>query len=241
MVQGAWHHRWTERFENYSEQFDQIVVSVYKKDTHKLTLYPHILSHPKVCVVLSDSSFPTGADWYQNIWYHCLTTKSGLQQVSTRYVIKTRTDECFSNLHLMREKVETLNKNISINIYFKSDRYHPFHIGDHLFGGPTHLFRKGFEILEHHVRSDLFHNTALVAEQKICISLLAAAGEPPDWRAVGNQMQRHWEVIDATYLEPFWFNGPSVGTVGATLAEIKVCEQSDPSVEFFDCAAKYFE
>lgn len=241
LVQGAWHHRWTERWEHYVDTFDQIVISVYKKDAHKLCLYPHILDHPKTTIVLNDGVFPQGADWYGNIYYQCLTTRSGLRHVWCDHVIKTRTDEYFSNMHIMRDQIASTRKNASINIYFKRPRYHAFHIGDHLFGGPTSLFQKGFDILQHHVRHDLFHNTSLVAEQKICISLLLASGEAVDWHHCGSQMLRHWTVVDARRLEPFWFNGPSVGTVGGTLDDIAACEAGDESVELFDCVTKYFE
>lgn len=240
LVQGAWHHRWTERFDHYVDVFDQIVVSCYKSDIAKAAQYPHILNHPKTTVVLNHSWFPPGADWYGNIWYQCLTTRAGLQQVTTLDVIKTRSDEYFSNMQVMRDAIRDQCKNISINIYFKRPCWFPFHIGDHLYGGSTRLFRQAFDILEQGLLVDRWLNSSHAAEQKICISILEAAGETVDTTRATQLMTKHWNVVDAALLEPFWFNAPSVGTVGSCVADIQKCEQHNITVELFDSVDKYY-
>jgi hypothetical protein len=240
LIQGAWHHRWTERFAHYAEVFDQIVISCYKSDITKAAQYPHILNHPKTTLVLNHSWFPPGADWYGNIWYQCLTTRAGLQQVRTDHVIKTRSDEYFSNLDLMRDEISRQSCNISINIYFKRPCWFPFHIGDHLYGGRTTLFRQAFDILEQSLLVDRWNSSSHAAEQKICISILEAAGEKADIDAASLLMNKHWNVIDAALLEPFWFNAPSVGTVGCCVADIQKCEELNPTVELFDSVDKYY-
>lgn len=241
LIQGAWHSRWTERFEEYSSIFDQIVVSIYKNDLSKLALFPNVLAHPKLSVVLNHSSIPPGADWYGNVWYQCLTTRAGLQQVRCDYVIKARTDEYWSNLSVMKTAVETSGRMACINIYFKKPCWFPFHIGDHLYGGSTDVFRRGFDILEQNLAKDSFNNSSMAAEQKICLSLLSAAGEVPNWINSSTQMRANWTTINAALLEPFWFNAPSVGTVGRTLAHIAECETHNPTVDLFDSIDKYFE
>lgn len=241
IVQGSWHHRWTEKFEDYCTQFDQIVVSCYKNDAVKMCAYPHILNHPQVSVVLNHNSLPDGADWYGNVWFQCLTTRAALQQVRTDHVIKTRTDEYFSNLNLMRNRIEASGLNCCINIYFKRACWFPFHIGDHLYGGRTDLFRRGFDILESHLKVDRFRNSSHAAEQKICLSLLEAEGRVPNWTQSGQQMLQSWTVFDAKLLEPFWFNAPSVGTVGSTVEEVAQCEANNITVDIFDSIDKYFD
>lgn len=241
LIQGAWHSRWTERFDEYANTFEEIVISTYKNDISKLALFPNVLSHPKVSVVLNHSSIPPGADWYGNVWYQCLTTRAALQQVRSQYVIKARTDEYWSNLNLMKSAVETSSKMVCINIYFKKPCWFPFHIGDHLYGGPTSLFKRGFDILEQNLAQDRFNNSSMAAEQKICVSLLSAAGEVPNWQQSRTPMLAHWQTIDASLLEPFWFNAPSVGTVGNTVHHIRECESNNPTVDLLNSIDKYFE
>ena len=241
LVQGAWHHRWTEKFDHYSQVFDQIVISCYKSDIAKAAQYPHILNHPKTTLLFNHSWFPPGADWYGNIWYQCLTTRAGLQQVRTDHVIKTRSDEYFSNMNVMRDAIAQQGRSISINIYFKRPCWFPFHIGDHLYGGDTKLFLKAFDILEQGLLVDRFRNSSHAAEQKICVSVLEAAGETVRLDRAAQLMRQHWNVIDAALLEPFWFNAPSVGTVGSTVQQIAQCEAHNVTVDLFDSVDKYYD
>jgi hypothetical protein len=241
LVQGPWHSRWLDRFDQYVGVFDQIVVSTYSHQIKNLMCWQSQLSHPKVTVILSPSWFPSGADSYGNVWYQCLTTLAGLRAATSDHVIKSRTDECWSNLQVMKRKIKSTNRFASVNIYFKRPEWFPYHIGDHLFGGPTSLMTKGFEILERDLLVDGFGNSRRAAEQKICTSLLTAAGESTDWNNPSAAMLKWWTIQPARELEPFWFNAPSVGTVGTTQNQVAECEQHNLTVELFDHINSYYK
>jgi hypothetical protein len=234
LIQGSWNPRWLTKLDHYKTIFDQIVVSTYTKDSRYLSAYSDQLSDPKITVILNPSWIPDSADTYGNVWYQCLTTLAGLKAVSSDHVIKSRTDEHWSNLDVMVHKIKASNRLVSVNIYFKRPCWFPFHIGDHLFGGPTDLLRRGFEILQSHLTVDRFGNSRKAAEQKICVSLLQAAGETVDWHNPAPLMLKWWSIQPAHELEPFWFNAPSVGTVGSTQDQVAECEQHNPTVELFD-------
>ena len=241
LVQGNWTPRWLERWHHYQDTFDQIVVSCYKDEAAQLLQYDFLVQDHKVTWVLNDRAFPTGVDWYGNIWYQCKTTLAGLAQVRCDHVIKTRTDEYWSNMNLLRDRVISTDQYVGINIYFKKWNVFPLHIGDHLFGGPTNKLIGGFRLLRNLLSTDYFQNTHRAAEQKICASLLMNDGEQPQWHDCRDQLRKHWQVISAEILEPFWFNAPSVGTFGSTLTQIAQCEQHNKTVVLYDHIDKYLE
>ena len=72
-----------------------------------------------------------------NIYYQASSTYSGLEKAETKFSIKVRSDESYSNLDVF---VKTINENpermITGDIFFWSD-YVCFHISDHAIGGKT--------------------------------------------------------------------------------------------------------
>lgn len=241
LVQGQWSDRWLERYDHYCSVFDEIVISTYKKHMPQIAQHEHLINNHSVRIVLNDEAFPPGVDWYGNIWHQCKTTLAGLQIARTDLVVKTRCDEYWSNMHVFRDRLEQDARLLSINIYFKKWNVFPLHIGDHLFGGDTQKLRLGFETLQELLRTDRFGNTRHAAEQKITASLLISQGETPEWQDCRQQLRQNWQVISAAHLEPFWFNAPSVGTYGSTLAQVAECEKHNATVHLFDTIDKYLE
>lgn len=241
LVQGPWCTTWLEKYTEYDQVFDEIIISTYKRDMVHIQAHEHLIHNHKVRIVLNDEAFPPGVDWYGNVWHQCKTTLQGLKLVQSRLVVKQRTDEYWSNLNLMRQRLESDTRLCSINIYFKKWNVFPLHIGDHLFGGDAHVLTQGFTLLQQLLRVDHFQNRARAAEQKICAAILMSQGESPVWTDCRDQLRRHWQVLDATLLEPFYFHAPSVGTHGTTLAQVAQCERHNRTVHLFDTIDKYLE
>jgi hypothetical protein len=241
LVQGKWHTTWLTQWDHYQEVFDEIIISTYKQDLAELISHENLILNHKVRIVLNDDAFPPGVDWYGNIWHQCKTTLNGLKLTQSAHVVKCRTDEYWSNMHMVRDRIKQDARLLSINIYFKKWNVFPLHIGDHLFGGSTAQLTKGFELLQQLLKVDYFGNTQRAAEQKICAALLMSQGEIPNWSDCRSQLRSHWQVLDAQLLEPFWFSAPSVRTQGATLSQVASCEAHNRTVHFFDHVDKYLE
>jgi hypothetical protein len=240
-VQGPWNTRWLERWDHYTNTFDQIVLSCYKSDMAQIVAHDCLIHNHDVTIILNDQAFPSGVDWYGNIWHQCKTTLAGLKQVRTTHVVKTRTDEFWSNMHVVRDRVTTDARLLSINIYMKKWNVFPLHMGDHLFGGHTQTLQAGFQTLHQLINVDYFGNRNRAAEQKIAASMLISQGIQPNWQDCRQQLRDHWQVIDARLLEPFWFNAPSVNTCGSTLDQVAECERNNHTVHLFDHIDKYLE
>lgn len=241
LLQGPWNTTWMQRYDHYDQVFDEIIISTYKRDMIQIAQHAQLIHNHKVRIVLNDEAFPPGVDWYGNVWHQCKTTLHGLQMVKSDLVVKHRTDEYWSNMHVLRHRLESDDRLLSINIYFKKWNVFPLHIGDHLFGGNTQTLVKGFSVLQQLLFRDHFQNRARAAEQKICAAILMSQGETPDWLDCRDQLRRHWQVLDAVLLEPFYFHAPSVGTQGTTLAQVAECERNNSTVHLFDTLDKYLE
>jgi hypothetical protein len=88
---------------------------------------------PNFKVVLSQYPTDFGA---QNFHLQILSTLAGLQMVKTKYVIKVRGDEKWSNPHRILDSVKTNPKKVwTSSIFFRAWQYSEYHISDHIIAG----------------------------------------------------------------------------------------------------------
>jgi hypothetical protein len=81
----------------------------------------------------------------QNIYYQVYTTIRGLYEVKTKYVLKVRSDEIYSDLKdLIDEIFINPDKIITTNIFIRRVNHFPYHCSDHLLGGLTKNLIKMF-------------------------------------------------------------------------------------------------
>ena len=82
-------------------------------------------------------------------FYWAMTSiHNGLKACDTKYIIKIRSDERYSNLQPMVDRIEEFpNAFVTTNIFFKPWRIHEFHISDHIFGGRTDLLLQTWELM----------------------------------------------------------------------------------------------
>lgn len=78
-----------------------------------------------------------------NIFYQVLSTLNGLNQVTTKNVIKVRADEHYENLlPVINKMVE--GKMITSNVFFRRDSYKKFAASDHIMAGDTERMKTLF-------------------------------------------------------------------------------------------------
>ena len=77
-----------------------------------------------------------------NFYYAICGMDNALQQVETKYFIRTRGDEVFENLdNLISVFEQDTNKFVCGNIFTRSWNSRPMHIGDHLYVAKTSVMR----------------------------------------------------------------------------------------------------
>jgi hypothetical protein len=137
------------------EDFSDVVISAWKDDEgtdwNEVDKQPNttiVLNkpiHQKVAAYLAKKCDPSRTFYYQTA-----INFYGLQQVATEYVIKTRSDEYFSDFSKMIQTFGETGKLISGNAFWRPE--HPgnngfFHIGDHVFICETEVALSAYEMM----------------------------------------------------------------------------------------------
>ena len=78
-----------------------------------------------------------------NCYRQFFLVKKALEQVGTEYVIKVRTDEYYTDLSPVMEKIVAgENKLVSTSTYFRKPEIRPWHPSDHVFGCKTEHMKR---------------------------------------------------------------------------------------------------
>lgn len=174
---------------NYKEYTDHIVISHWDTDDLQLLDYlgEHNIRHTRVT-----NKFHTEYNVYhnQNVYYQVYTSVKGMEQVTTPFVMKLRTDQWFGNLVPMFEAVRTYqNKYVCANLHFRPDALVKYHASDKLIGGNTNDMLETFKIADHRIR----HNA---------VALMAGAYMFTDDRSVVSEERMLQDLAIYSYNNP---------------------------------------
>ncbi len=120
-------------------QYGNVIVSCYNDD--------YDIDHENFEIVRSKDDaynfFNT-----ENIYRQSLTTLAGLKKTKTTHTIKVRSDEKYTNLQPIIDKInDNPNKFITNNIWFTDIETEPFHPSDHLICAKTESLIKTFSLV----------------------------------------------------------------------------------------------
>lgn len=129
--------------------------------------------------------------------YHLRAMELVLPRIQTPYVMRTRSDECWSNLALLIERFETdTSKTIFGNIFFRPWSVCPFHIGDHVFIGTTDTIYGTYNRLINEANRYVFEYCAEVSFTKAMLDHL-------DLKHTRKHFEQTVDIIDINILAPF--------------------------------------
>ena len=211
ILQGPWHTQWLTQIDQYLKVFDEIVISTYASPDLLQWVVSTDLAN--IRVVINDLWIPRGYDNSGNIFYQVKTTASALQSVQSQYVVKSRLDESYSNMQLIKDTILANPDRItSINLFFRKNSHISYHISDHVFGGKTSAVKAAFdgimdmcsvskiELLK--LFSGFYH-----AEVMITWNLLRAAKVDLFKDSILDHMTKNIKIVPIQSLEPFVFGG----------------------------------
>jgi len=140
---------------NYKEYTDNIVVSHW--DSDNLDLLEYFTEYDIQSTLVTNKSHKAyNAYNNQNVYYQVYTTLSGLEKVTTPYVLKLRTDQWYGNLEPFFNAVrQEPNKFICTNLHFRPDHICKYHPSDKLIGSNTQDLLKTFQIASHRVKHEV--------------------------------------------------------------------------------------
>jgi hypothetical protein len=170
---------------------------------------------PNFKVVLSQYPTDFGA---QNFHLQIISTLTGLQMVKTKYVIKVRGDEKWSNPQRIIDCVKlNSNKIWTSSIFFRAWQYAEYHISDHIMAGTLdnlllmfseckRIFDNGELNLSKWKIDGKMHKWVKThaPEERITKAYLRAKSpdrfEKVDGRVL---MKEHFEILDIQMLKPY--------------------------------------
>lgn len=119
-----------ETYNFYIEAYPQypIIISTWSNHQLDLSYFPHNLT-------LVQTHLPQ-TPGEQNMNYQFISTLNGLDNVKTKYVIKFRGDEYYSNVNTLVESIKSNTSKIwTAPIFFRHPFHFKYHISDHIIGG----------------------------------------------------------------------------------------------------------
>jgi hypothetical protein len=153
VIQGPLNESSLSNISNYQKTTKNIVISTW--DKYDDSTKSHIPEDPNIVFVASDSGWALNwrGVYYNNanIALQAITTLKGLDKVKTKYAIKVRSDEIYTDISQFAETMKVnKEKLITNNVLFQPDDVEKFHPSDHVIGGTTNNMLGTFEKLENY-------------------------------------------------------------------------------------------
>jgi hypothetical protein len=194
--------------ENYKDC--PVIISTWVDNTIDFKTLPE-----NFIVLLSPYPYDFGA---QNLNLQLISTLNALQSVKTKYVIKVRGDEYYSNLQYVLNSIKVEpNKIHTSSIFFRAWQYAEYHISDHVMAGTLVNMLTMFKESKYNFDTGKvnvskwkvdgnFHKwvTTHAPEERITKSYLNAK-EPFRFEKVDGRilMKEHFNILDIELLYPY--------------------------------------
>lgn len=195
-----------ETYNYYVETYPQfpIVISTWSDHTLDLSYFPNN-------VKLIQAKLPQNRG-EQNMNYQFISTINGLNNVTTKYVIKVRGDEYYSNINYIRNLIESDESKIwTVPVFFRHGSDFPYHISDHLMAAVTDTLRFMFSSAKHSFDNNLIYHVNdgkryLYWEPEINLTksyLIAKYPTTFHKKEMGKIMVENFDIIPIHNLKPY--------------------------------------
>lgn len=201
-------------------KFGKVIISTWKSDGLKPS--KKFLSKHDITIIQADSDNYKHMYSNANMNYQVASTLNGLKKVDTKYVIKLRSDEYYSDLSKFIEKIKNNpEKIITNNFFFSRNDSEPFHPSDHVIGGTTEnllsMFNYAFKICQKELgsialSSNYFDipkwrnrdgNRKVSPEAFLCFCYLLSKGVKLDLSKSKEIMKKYYDVVPVTDMGKF--------------------------------------
>ncbi len=220
VIQGPLNEASINSIDAISNQFENVIVSHWNEDDsdlrkrirskNTLLVSQETPNREKTFGVMKDSTF----------YYSICSTLMGIKNSKSKYTIKMRSDEFYSDFSELKEVFrQDDEKFVFGNIFAKPWSHSPYHIGDHLFVAKTEYLRKGYDFLydSYTTGANLFKNPWLIqgfpprqtAENILAKSFLNAKKITNNWELKSTFID-NFDIVDINELGDYqarWVHG----------------------------------
>lgn len=146
VVQGPFDEHSLNNLKNYAK-FGPVIVVGWTNATTDLLAQATAKCHEVGAQLITLPTTPTEHLLNpQNIYRQACTTAAGLARVETTFAAKVRSDESYEDLSEMIARLHREPSRVwASSVFFRCDRQHKFHCGDHIVAGNARLLQRGFE------------------------------------------------------------------------------------------------
>lgn len=215
VIQGSL-HIYTARMCNYHKNLNT-VVSTWKSSIDPEEFLKDCL-RPNLTIVVNDLPDITGINNNANRYYQFMSSLYGMQAVKTKFAIKARSDEYYSNLDpLIAASIESPEKIVTNDVFFRKTKAYPYHPSDHLMVGKTEYMTTMFSDCANKCKNQIFPG---VPEQQMGMMFIARRENENDSHAdlpqgpnnhqkITELMVKHFDVVSTSELGEFvvMYNG----------------------------------
>jgi hypothetical protein len=217
-------------YETYKDYFAEIIVSTYQEQIPEEYLKFINDTGMVLCDLHSLFEIPENVrNISYNLGYHAFTAGIGIAASRTKYTIKHRTDEYWSNLDKLIEKfMQNDNKWVSNTTVLNAKSNWLFHMPDHLFIAKTDLLVATFRRIILQLLDDTYeknHEGGSATEITFTKAWLRTNGVEPDPERHDDQMTMFFDIVNDREFHPFIIR---INGANMTLTEK---HQLDPSMD----------
>lgn len=184
-------------FQFYSEQYSDIKIIFSTWNNHKLDTKKFSDNHILVTQNLPQIRGP------QNQYLQILSSSTGINLVDTKYVIKLRGDEYFSNLEYILDEVKkTPNKLHTSPIWFRHWSFREYHASDHIIAGTKENMKLMFDTAKYNFNNSIIKHW----EPEIMLTrsyIMAKEGDRYDTVDGRILMKDNFSIFKIKPLEPY--------------------------------------
>lgn len=140
---------------------------------------------------------------YQNLNYQLVSTLGGLKCVKTKYVIKQRGDEYWSNIERMVEQIKKNDDKLFTSpIWFRHWKFSEYHASDHIVAGTKENVELFFQSTKNNFDIKKFED--FYPETVLTRSYLEAKDKKAFYNTDGRiMMAQYFDIIDLVPLKPY--------------------------------------
>ena len=233
VIQGPLVNYWNAMAEGLAHVYDylkfaeRVIISSWDDSLERFepNKLEQAIGHGNITLITDDINKYDDCYNNSNICYQVVSSLNGIKKVRTKYAIKVRSDEYYTDL-LMKSSPDKLTAN---NFLFNPDSIEQFHPSDHIAGGYTEnilgMYEKAFDLCKKFTGTEpisadqigipdyrnIYNDGKISPESLLCFSFLMNKDVEIDCANSIGLMKEHVQMLPLSEMGDFLCNIKGIG------------------------------